>query len=88
MLKFDGERSNELKRLFCNELCGAQNPSQVGYEDERVNQSCESSSCKCLGLATDMAGVQLDLVMMQRDIRVNNSDLAGLGDTINTLYMK
>ena len=85
MLKFDGERSNELKRLFCNELCGAQNPSQVGYEDERVNQSCESSSCKCLGLSTDMAGVQLDLVMMQRDIRVNNSDLAGLGDTINAL---
>ena len=85
MLKFDGERSNELKQLFCNELCGAQNPSQVGYEDERVNQSCESSSCKCLGLSTDMAGVQLDLVMMQRDIRMNNSDLAGLGDTINTL---
>ena len=32
-----------------------------------------------------MAGVQLDLVMMQRDIRVNNNDLAGLSDTINTL---
>ena len=32
-----------------------------------------------------MAGVQLDLVMMQRDIRVNNNDLVGLSDTINTL---
>ena len=85
MLKFDGERSNELKRLFCNELCDAQNSSQVGYEDEPVNQSCEGSSCKCLSLSTDMAGVQLDLVMMQRDIRVNNNDLAGLSDTINTL---
>ena len=52
MLKFDGERSNELKRLFCNELCDAQNSSQVGYEDEPVNQSCEGSSCKCLSLST------------------------------------
>ena len=32
-----------------------------------------------------MAGVQLDLVMMQRDIRVNNNDLAGLSDTVNRL---
>ena len=32
-----------------------------------------------------MAGVQLDLVMMQRDIRVNNNDLAGLSNTINRL---
>ena len=38
-----------------------------------------------LRLSTHMAGVQLDLVMMQRDIRVNNNDLAGLSDTINTL---
>ena len=35
-LKFDDKRSNELKRLFCNELCDAQNSSQVGHGDEPV----------------------------------------------------
>ena len=86
-LNFDSERSNELKRLFCNELYDGQNSSQVSYGDEPVPvyQSCDDRSCKCHSLSTDMAGVQLELMMMQRDIRVNNSDLTGLSDIVNKL---
>ena len=86
-LNFDSERSNELKMLFCNELYDAQNSSQVSYGDEPVpvNQCCDDRSCKCHSLSTDMAGVQLELMMMQRDIRVNNSDLTGLSDIVNKL---
>ena len=36
-------------------------------------------------LSTDMAGVQLDLVVMQRDIKVNNSDLSGLSVIVGAL---
>ena len=74
-----------VKRLFCNELCDVQNSTQVGHRDKPVNQCSSACSCKRGGLSADMAGVQLEQVVMQRDIKVNNSDLSNLSDIVSVL---
>ena len=84
-LNIDGKDSDKVKRLFCNELCGVQNSTQVGHSDGPVNQCSGACPCKCSGLSADMARVQLETVIMQRDIKVNSSGLSDLSDIVSVL---
>ena len=59
ILNFDGKESNKVKRLFCMELCDAQNSTQVDQRDEPVNKCIDVHSCKCNSLSVDIEGIQL-----------------------------
>ena len=83
ILNFDGKESNKVKRLFCMELCDAQNATQVDQRDEPVNKCIDVHSCKCNSLSVDIEGIQLEQVIMQRDIKVNNCELANLNDIVS-----
>ena len=50
ILNFDGKESNKVKRLFCMEICDAENSTQVGQRDEPVNECMDAHLCKCNSL--------------------------------------
>lgn len=85
ILKFEGKESDKVKRLFCMELCGAQNSTQASQTEQPVNMCYDARSCNCNGLSVDMEGIKLEQVIMERDIKVNNCDLANLSEIVGVL---
>ena len=65
------------------ELCDVQNSTQVDQRDEPVNKCIDAHSCKCNSLSVDIEGIQLEQVILQRDINVNDCDLANLDDIVS-----
>ncbi|CAB3979258.1 WD repeat containing 69 [Paramuricea clavata] len=60
-----------------------ENSTQVDQRDEPVNKCNDADSCKCNRLSVDIEGIQLEQVILQRDIKVNDCDLANLNDIVS-----